>query len=189
MAPIRRLKYHEQKLLKKVDFLDWEGDSVDFKKRVLEAIAIFKLRDQQEYMKYHKIAKEINIALDKVRKLPDDDNFRTFKKVQLELLITKLYQMGVLNDRNLDYTGKISAEMICRRRISYIMFKEHFAESVNLACLYISHGHVRIGPEVISDPAYLVTRNLEDFISWVDASKIKKTILKFNEELDDYNNV
>ena len=46
--------------------------------------------------------------------------------------------------------------------------------------MYISHGHVRIGPEVICDPAFLVSRNLEDFITWVDASKIKKSILQFN---------
>lgn len=52
--------------------------------------------------------------------------------------------------------------------------------------MYISHGHVRIGPEVITDPAYLVTRNLEDFITWVDGSNIRKTILKFNGEQDDY---
>jgi U3 small nucleolar ribonucleoprotein protein IMP3 len=45
---------------------------------------------------------------------------------------------------------------------------------------------VRIGPEVITDPAYLVTRNLEDFITWTNGSNIKKSILQFNEEFDDY---
>ena len=45
---------------------------------------------------------------------------------------------------------------------------------------------VRVGPEVITDPAYLVTRNMEDFITWVDTSKIKRHIMKYNEKLDDF---
>ena len=45
---------------------------------------------------------------------------------------------------------------------------------------------VRVGPEVVSDPAYLVTRTLEDFVTWVDSSKIKRQILKYNDNLDDF---
>lgn len=45
---------------------------------------------------------------------------------------------------------------------------------------------MRVGPEVITDPAYLVTRNMEDFITWVDTSKIKRHIMKYNEKLDDF---
>ena len=45
---------------------------------------------------------------------------------------------------------------------------------------------VRVGPEVITDRAYLVTRNMEDFITWVDTSKIKRHIMKYNEKLDDF---
>ena len=42
-------------------------------------------------------------------------------------------------------------------------------------------GHVRIGPETVTDPAFLVTRNMEDFVTWVDTSKIKRKVQKYNE--------
>lgn len=45
---------------------------------------------------------------------------------------------------------------------------------------------MRVGPEVITDPAFLVTRNMEDFVTWVDNSKIKAHIMKFNDKVDDF---
>jgi U3 small nucleolar ribonucleoprotein protein IMP3 len=53
MSKLRNLKYHEQKLLKKVDFLSWESDGdPDFRKQILKSISMFKLKDQEEYFKF-----------------------------------------------------------------------------------------------------------------------------------------
>ena len=30
------------------------------------------------------------------------------------------------------------------------------------------------------------TRNMEDFVTWVDSSKVKRNILKYREKLDDF---
>lgn len=56
----------------------------------------------------------------------------------------------------------------------------HLVSSVTL--LTIS----RVGPETVTDPAFLVTRNMEDFITWVDSSKIRRKVLQYNDKLDDY---
>jgi U3 small nucleolar ribonucleoprotein protein IMP3 len=45
---------------------------------------------------------------------------------------------------------------------------------------------VRTGPEVVTDPAFHVTRNMEDFITWVDSSKIRRKVMKYNDAVDDY---
>lgn len=45
---------------------------------------------------------------------------------------------------------------------------------------------MRVGSEVVTDPAYLVTRNMEDFVTWVDSSKIKRNIMRYRENLDDF---
>jgi hypothetical protein len=31
-----------------------------------------------------------------------------------------------------------------------------------------------------------LSRNMEDFVTWVDSSKIKRNILKYREKLDDF---
>lgn len=62
-------------------------------------------------------------------------------------------------------------------------------ESTNIiqkATTFIEQGHVRVGTEVVTDPAFLVTRNMEDFVTWVDSSKIKRNIMRYREKLDDF---
>ena len=43
-----------------------------------------------------------------------------------------------------------------------------------------------MGTDVVTDPAYLVTRNMEDFVTWVDSSKIKRKIMRYRDKLDDF---
>lgn len=50
----------------------------------------------------------------------------------------------------------------------------------------IEQGHVRLGTETITDTAFLVWRSMEDFVTWVDGSKIKRNILQYREKLDDF---
>lgn len=45
---------------------------------------------------------------------------------------------------------------------------------------------MRIGTEVVTDPNLLVSRKMEDHIDWVQNSKIRKKILEYKDELDDY---
>jgi len=67
------------------------------------------------------------------------------------------------------------------------------------AVQYVEQGHVRVGPDPINDPAFLVTRwvtfnwqgeansskilsnrHMEDFVTWVDTSKLKRTVMRYN---------
>ncbi len=52
--------------------------------------------------------------------------------------------------------------------------------------LLVLFADVRVGTDVVTDPAFLVTRPMEDFVTWVDTSKIKRKVLKYNDRLDDY---
>jgi U3 small nucleolar ribonucleoprotein protein IMP3 len=45
---------------------------------------------------------------------------------------------------------------------------------------------IRVGPDTVTDPAFLVTRSMEDFVNWVDTSNIKRKVLQYNDRLDDY---
>jgi hypothetical protein len=54
MSKVRKLKYHEQKLLKKVDFLNWKSDGIkpEYREYMLKMINKYKLRDQKEFFKF-----------------------------------------------------------------------------------------------------------------------------------------
>ncbi|OQU82500.1 hypothetical protein SORBI_3006G252400 [Sorghum bicolor] len=97
------------------------------------------------------------------------------------------YNMGVISIKeSLVKCEKLSASSFCRRRLATVMTRIKMAEHLKEAVTYIEQGHVRVGPEVVTDPAFLVTRNMEDFITWVDSSKIKKKVMEYNDALDDY---
>ena len=48
--------------------------------------------------------------------------------------------------------------MAFRRRLPIVMCRLKMAETVKEAITFVEQGHVRVGPETITDPAYLVTR-------------------------------
>lgn len=60
------------------------------------------------------------------------------------------------------------------------------AETVQAAAKLVEQGHVRVGTEVVTDGAYLVSRGMEDFVTWVEGSRVKKGILRYREKLDDF---
>ena len=66
------------------------------------------------------------------------------------------------------------------------MARLKMSETLKEAVTLIEQGHIRVGPETITDPAFLVNRNLEDFVTWTDQSKIRRHIMKYNDRLDDY---
>lgn len=40
------------------------------------------------------------------------------------------------------------------------------AETLREAVTFIEQGHVRVGPDTVTDPAFHVTRSMEDFVTW-----------------------
>lgn len=48
----------------------------------------------------------------------------------------------------------------------------------------MQHGHVRVGPSIVKDPAFIVTREVEDYVTW--STKFKNKIDEYNGEKDDY---
>lgn len=94
--------------------------------------------------------------------------------------------MGVITARQgLKSCEKVNVAAFCRRRLPVIMQKLKMAETVKEAVMFIEQGHVRVGVETIIDPAFHVNRNMEDFVTWVKQSSIRKKIMKYNNEYDD----
>ena len=85
-----------------------------------------------------------------------------------------------------DVERKIGVSRLARRRLGVVMTRLRMAENVTAAIKFVEQGHVRVGTEVVTDPAFLVTRGMEDYVTWVDGSKVKRNILRYREKLDDF---
>jgi U3 small nucleolar ribonucleoprotein protein IMP3 len=121
----------------------------------------------------------------KLAALPPDDPIRIKHE---NLLLSKLHDMAILptTSKLSSVENSVTVSAFARRRLPVVLTRLRMAETIQAATKIIEQGHVRVGTETISDPAYLVTRNMEDFVTWVDGSKIRRNILKYREKLDDF---
>ncbi|EEA06916.1 U3 small nucleolar ribonucleoprotein IMP3, putative [Cryptosporidium muris RN66] len=178
---MRQLKYHEQKLLKKVNLYSWKRE---YNERETKIARRYYIQDREDYVKYNRLCGYITKLVSGLRKLDPNDEFRI--KATSELL-NKLYHMGVISSRmSLEVIEHLPASAFCRRRLAVVLVQLKFCPDLKDAVTFIEQGHIRIGPNVIYDPAYHVSRDIEDFITWSQGSKIKRAIDKFNNTLDDF---
>ena len=178
---VRSLKYHEKKLLKKVDFVTWKSDNSLREVRVMRK---YHLQKREDYSKYNKLVGMVKSLMTKLRDLGPKDTFRVQSTNQL---LEKLYSSGIIPTRkSLSLCEKVSVSAFCRRRLPVVMVRLRMAQSVKDAVKFVEQGHVRVGPEVITDPAFLVTRTMEDFVTWTATSKIRRHLMEYNDERDDF---
>ncbi|KAJ3207374.1 Small subunit (SSU) processome component [Dinochytrium kinnereticum] len=174
------LKFHEKKLLKKVDFLQWKSDTSLHETKVMRR---YHVQKREDYIKYNKMAGMVKKIANKLSLLDPKDPYRSSKT---DALLEKLYNMGLITaKKTLSQCDKLTVSAFCRRRLPIVMVRLKMAETVRSAVTYVEQGHIRVGPDTITDPAYLVTRNMEDYVTWSNRSSIKYKIGKYNDKLLD----
>jgi U3 small nucleolar ribonucleoprotein protein IMP3 len=191
---MRQLKHHEKKLLRKVDLYNYNHKQ---QKESFDTLRIAKVQrryhlqnGRTEYIAYNKLIGQMTQLATKLQLLSPTDTFRI---AMTEQLLQKCYHMGLLrsdhnsNNTSLhDITTQITVSQFCRRRLSSILVKLKMAPTCSMAVTLIEQGQIRVGPNIIQSPAFLVPRTLEDYVTWVDASKIQRTVQRYNNKLDDF---
>jgi len=120
----------------------------------------------------------------KLKSLEKNDEYR-IKKTQE--LLDKIYETGLITKKgSLIDIDKIGISCFCRRRLAFLLFKNKYCETIKEGITFIEQGQVRVGTQVITEPAFLVTRSLEDHITWTNQSKIRRKINEYNNQVDDY---
>ncbi|KAI6183294.1 U3 small nucleolar ribonucleoprotein IMP3 [Aphelenchoides bicaudatus] len=177
---VRKLKHHEQKLLKKVDFIDWKDNNLQENK----ILARFSIKKREEYTYYNKLSRELRELAQKIKNMKDAN---PNKNIFARRLIGKLYDMGLIPTADtLERVNDVSASSFCRRRLPSMMMTVGLMTNIRQSVQMVEEGHVRVGQTLITDPAYLVTRELSDLITWAPGSKVLQHVRRYNGELDDY---
>ena len=110
-------------------------------------------------------------------------------EIHLFYYFFKRFSMGLISTKeSLEKGSQLSASGFCRRRLPFIMMKNKMVQGLQIAVKYVEQGHVRVGPERVTDPAFLVSRSLEDYVTWTDTSAIKRQVAEYNGLRDDFEN-
>jgi U3 small nucleolar ribonucleoprotein protein IMP3 len=178
---MRKLKFHEQKLLKKTDFLNWKKTN---NVREIQVLRKYHIQDREDYTRYNKIVGMVSKMVALLRKLPSSDVDRIRMS---EILLDKLHQMALIPaGKLLDECEKVNVSDFCQRRLAIVLTANKFSERAKDAVKLIEQGHVSIGPDVVSNPATHVTREMEDNIKWSVGSSVKRHTMQFQNQLDDF---
>jgi U3 small nucleolar ribonucleoprotein protein IMP3 len=178
---MRQLKHHEQKLLKRVDLLTWKREA---NLREIKVLRRYHIQDREDYVRYNRLAGLVTALVAKLRQLPPDNARRV---ATTQALLDKLFRLGLIDAASsLAKAEHLPASAFCRRRLPVVLVRLKMAETMRQAVAFVEQGHVRVGPDCVTDPALLVPRSVEDFVTWVDSSKIKRSVSKYNDKLDDY---
>lgn len=152
--------------------------------REIKILRRYHIQDREDYVRYNKIAGHITKLVARLRKLDSADPYRAKMTDQL---LDKLYDMGfITTKKSLAVCEHMTVSAMCRRRLPIMMVRMKLSETVREAVTFIEQGHVKVGPTTITDPAFMVTRSFEDYVTWANQSKIKKAVAKYNDKFDDY---
>eukprot|EP01070_Trichotokara_eunicae_P012118 Trichotokara_eunicae@DN8568_c0_g1_i1.p1 len=178
---VRRLKFHEAKLLKKADFYKYKNEDP----YALKIIAMYKLRDREEYEQYARLAIQVRKLAEKIAKLNRGDPHRLD---MTRAICRQLFEMGVIKSTNLglEAVSTVSVKKFCERRLATQLVRLEFVENLHDSIQYIETGHIRVGNDLIDKPAFMVPRAAEDLIAWAEGSSIKRKIRQFEDKHDDY---
>ncbi|KRH92014.1 U3 small nucleolar ribonucleoprotein (snoRNP) component [Pseudoloma neurophilia] len=216
---MRKLKFHESRLLRKTNFLQYEETTTEKDHKI---ISMYQIENREQLIIYKRIlsmVKDITISLASLSKRnglnnsENTSNNSTYeskynstyestydstydpksneqKKVDIliKIFTDKLYKHGLIRKNNLKDAANLKMTDICERRITTLLKRQNFAESIKDAVKLIKQGHILIGNKPVRNIDVLVTNGMENFIKWKDSSKHKKCIDKFNDNYDEYEN-
>jgi U3 small nucleolar ribonucleoprotein protein IMP3 len=177
---MRNLKYHEQKLLKKVNFLEWKKTNTTREQLVTGK---YLLKGRDEYKKYNLVVGLIRKLAETLSRLKDND---PTKLVISKKLINLLYDTGIIKEKTLLLCTTVNVSSFCERRLPIIAVRKKLVEKFVHSDEFVQHGHIRVGTRIVNDTSLIISRAMEEFVTWADTSKIKRKIDDFNDEKDDY---
>jgi len=82
----RQLKHHEQKLLKKANFVEWKKEH---NLREIQIIRRYRIQDREDYSKYNKLCMQIKKLAHQLQAMEVEDPIRN---EMVDQLLDKLYE-------------------------------------------------------------------------------------------------
>ena len=79
------------------------------------------------------------------------------------MVLGKLFDMGLIatgggGRGKLSDVERLSVSAFARRRLPVVMTRLSMSDNIQAAIKFIEQGHVRVGTEVVTDAAFMVTR-------------------------------
>jgi len=143
----------------------WDKERMDKEDQLMK---VFGLRRKREIWKAESILRSFRRRARNLAAKRD--------KEEEKVLLDKLHKMGLLGkNAGLDDVLSLMVENLLERRLQTVVLKKNMANTPKQARQLITHGHIAIEGRRTIYPSFIVTRDLEDKISFYKGSSIKIT--------------
>ena len=121
----------------------------------------YAIQGRDDYTKYNALCGATRLLAHRLAALDPTDPFR---RKHEDRMLEKLFDIGVLGTggggrgKLSDIEHKLTVSAFARRRLPVVMARLRMADHPQAAVKMVEQGHVRVGTQIITDPAYLVTR-------------------------------
>ncbi|XP_047965301.1 U3 small nucleolar ribonucleoprotein protein IMP3-like [Salvia hispanica] len=114
---MRKLKFHEKKLLKKVNFLEWKREGGQRENLVMHR---YHVTGRDDYKKYSRLCRTVQRLVSILKQMDARDPYRI---EMTDNLLEKLYNIGVIPSRK---SERLSVSSFCRRRLGSVLVRLKF---------------------------------------------------------------
>lgn len=143
----------------------WSKETIEEERKLVQEYGLKRKREifilDSFLKKYRNIAKRL-IA-----------NKTAQGEKEKQQVLGKLQRLGLLSsEAKLDDILNLQLVDILERRIQSQVFRKGFARSMRQARQFITHGHVKCGNKSITSPSYLLTKEEENTLTFLEKSAL-----------------
>lgn len=155
----------------------WEADRIQEEKRVQDEYA---LKNKKELWKAQKMLKDFRSQAGNLL----TERSKRAEKMKGELL-EKLVRLKFLEEgSSLDGVLLLTVDDVLNRRLQTLVYRKGLANNIRQARQFIVHGHIAIAGRKVTSPSYIVGREEEDKIGYVEGTGVRD-IVRVPEEAEE----
>ncbi|MBI2662993.1 30S ribosomal protein S4 [Candidatus Woesearchaeota archaeon] len=143
----------------------WQGQRIEEEKVILNE---YGLRNKKEIWRLDSLLRKFRSQAKHLIATRTDQ-----ARKEEQLLINKLTKLGLLNkDAHLDDILGLNLKSLLERRLQTLVYRKNLSRSMNQARQFILHGHITLNNKKISVPSYLVKKDEENEINFIQSSSL-----------------
>jgi small subunit ribosomal protein S4 len=152
----------------------YEGPKHPWKKaRIEEESELVKKYAPKNKKEIWKVSSKLKEFKHQAKKLSSLNTSQAEKETKQ--LLTRLHSMGLLKEGdNLASILVLTLENMMERRLQTVVCRKSLARSMKQSRQFITHGHIKVGENVITSPSYLVLAKEEPLIIFQESSSLNK---------------
>jgi len=142
----------------------WQASRIEEERILFQE---YGLKNKKELWKMGSMTKRFR---DQAKRLIADTTEQGIK--EKNQLIARLDKLNLIQSNAIEDVLNLTVKDLLERRLQTFVYKKNLAKTINQARQFIVHGHIKVGENKVNVPSYLVTKEEEASITFLQKSNL-----------------